>query len=162
VARCRRRRRRTSWRPSPRRTCCRRSVSSQSRGRCYDFLNIFVEFFGEKNGVFDQTTAIFCQNFIITLVFEKTANFFAENWQTSQKIVIITSATGANPTTFEFTTTTPARAFFWDYLNSSTDDTSTDDTSTSNASTDDISTLKYIEQQYIDPQYINQCIGQIL
>jgi hypothetical protein len=32
-----------------------------------------------------------CQNFIITLVFEKNANFVAENWQKSQKIVIITS-----------------------------------------------------------------------
>jgi hypothetical protein len=31
---------------------------------------------------------------IITLVFEKSANFFAENWQKSQKIVIITSAPG--------------------------------------------------------------------
>jgi hypothetical protein len=28
---------------------------------------------------------------IITLVFEKNANFFAENWQKSQKIGIITS-----------------------------------------------------------------------
>jgi hypothetical protein len=28
---------------------------------------------------------------IITLVFEKNANFFAENWQKSPKIVIITS-----------------------------------------------------------------------
>jgi hypothetical protein len=27
---------------------------------------------------------------IITLVFEKNANFFAENWEKSQKIVIIT------------------------------------------------------------------------
>jgi hypothetical protein len=31
---------------------------------------------------------------IITLVFEKSANFFAENWQKSQKIVIITSTPG--------------------------------------------------------------------
>jgi hypothetical protein len=31
------------------------------------------------------------QNWIMTLVFEKNANFFAENWQKSQKIVIITS-----------------------------------------------------------------------
>jgi hypothetical protein len=31
---------------------------------------------------------------IITLVFEKNANFFAENWRNSQKIVIITSASG--------------------------------------------------------------------
>jgi hypothetical protein len=32
---------------------------------------------------------------IITLVFEKNANFFAENWQKSQKIVIITSTPGS-------------------------------------------------------------------
>jgi hypothetical protein len=38
-----------------------------------------------------QPTASFCKNLIITLVFEKNANFFAENWQKSQKIVIITS-----------------------------------------------------------------------
>jgi hypothetical protein len=30
----------------------------------------------------------------MTLVFEKNANFFAENWQKSQKIVIITSTPG--------------------------------------------------------------------
>jgi hypothetical protein len=35
-----------------------------------------------------------CENWIITLVFEKNANFFAENWQKSQKIVIITSTPG--------------------------------------------------------------------
>jgi hypothetical protein len=35
---------------------------------------------------------------IITLAFEKNANFFAENWQKSQIIVIITSTPGANPT----------------------------------------------------------------
>jgi hypothetical protein len=38
-----------------------------------------------------QTTASFCKNLIITLVFEKNANFFAENCQKSQRIVIITS-----------------------------------------------------------------------
>jgi hypothetical protein len=32
-----------------------------------------------------------CQNWNITLVFEKNANLFAENWQKSQKIVTITS-----------------------------------------------------------------------
>jgi hypothetical protein len=37
-----------------------------------------------------QTTAIFF-NWIITLVFEKNANFFAENYQKSLTIVIITS-----------------------------------------------------------------------
>jgi peroxiredoxin len=31
---------------------------------------------------------------IITLVFEKNANFLAENWEKSQKIVIITSTPG--------------------------------------------------------------------
>jgi hypothetical protein len=45
---------------------------------------------------FVQTTASFCKNLIITLGFEKNANFFAENWQKSQKIVIITST----PVTF--------------------------------------------------------------
>jgi hypothetical protein len=33
---------------------------------------------------------------IETLVFEKNANFSAENWQNSQKIVIITSTPGTN------------------------------------------------------------------
>jgi hypothetical protein len=40
---------------------------------------------------FAQTTARFCKNMIITLVFEKNAKSFAENWQKSQKIVIIAS-----------------------------------------------------------------------
>jgi hypothetical protein len=43
---------------------------------------------------------------IITLIFEKNANFFAENCRKSQKIVIITSNPGANHKTF--TTTTAA------------------------------------------------------
>jgi hypothetical protein len=43
---------------------------------------------------FAQTTASFCKNVIITLVFEKNATFFAENWQKSQKIVIKTSTPG--------------------------------------------------------------------
>jgi hypothetical protein len=30
----------------------------------------------------------------MTLVFDKNANFFAENWQKSQKIAIITSTPG--------------------------------------------------------------------
>jgi hypothetical protein len=42
---------------------------------------------------------------IITLEFRKNANFFAENCRKLQKIVIITSTPGANPTTFEFTAT---------------------------------------------------------
>jgi hypothetical protein len=37
---------------------------------------------------------VFAKILIIALVFEKNANFFAENWQKSQKIVIITSTPG--------------------------------------------------------------------
>jgi hypothetical protein len=43
---------------------------------------------------FAQPTARFCKNRIITLFFEKNANFFAENGQKSQKIVIVTSTPG--------------------------------------------------------------------
>jgi hypothetical protein len=38
-----------------------------------------------------QNKAEFCKILIITLVLEKSANFFAENCQKSQKIVIMTS-----------------------------------------------------------------------
>jgi hypothetical protein len=38
-----------------------------------------------------QNNAKLCKNLIITLVFEKNAKFFAENWLTSKKIVIITT-----------------------------------------------------------------------
>jgi hypothetical protein len=55
------------------------------------FFYIFAEKFGEKIAFFAQITASFCKNFIITLVAEKNANFFAENWQKLPKIVIITS-----------------------------------------------------------------------
>jgi hypothetical protein len=43
-----------------------------------------------------QNEAKLCKNWIIKLVFEKNANFFAQNWKKSQKIVIITSAPGQN------------------------------------------------------------------
>jgi hypothetical protein len=44
---------------------------------------------------FALTTVSFCKKIvIITLVFEKNANFFAENCQKLQKIVIITSTPG--------------------------------------------------------------------
>jgi hypothetical protein len=39
-----------------------------------------------------------CKILIITLVFEKNANFFAENCRKSQKIVIITSTPSREPT----------------------------------------------------------------
>jgi hypothetical protein len=42
-------------------------------------------------GVLTHGKAKLCKNLIITLVFEKSTKFFAENWQKSQKIVIITS-----------------------------------------------------------------------
>jgi hypothetical protein len=38
-----------------------------------------------------QIKAELCKILVITLVFEKNANFFAENCRKSQKIVIITS-----------------------------------------------------------------------
>jgi hypothetical protein len=56
---------------------------------------MILKIFSPKNlakllALFAQTTASFFSNIVIpTLVFEKNANFFAENWQTSQKIVII-------------------------------------------------------------------------
>jgi hypothetical protein len=45
---------------------------------------------------FAQTTASFRKKLIITLAFEKNANFFAENWQKSPKIMIITSTPEAH------------------------------------------------------------------
>jgi hypothetical protein len=47
---------------------------------------------------FAQTSASFCKNLIITLVLEKNANSFAENWEKLQKIVIITSTPEKNVT----------------------------------------------------------------
>jgi hypothetical protein len=47
--------------------------------------------FAKKLAFFAQIKAKLCKNWIITLVFEKNANFFTENWQKPQKIVIITS-----------------------------------------------------------------------
>jgi hypothetical protein len=40
---------------------------------------------------FNTNKAKLCKILITTLVYEKNANFFAENCQKSQKIVIITS-----------------------------------------------------------------------
>jgi hypothetical protein len=59
-------------------------------------FNKFGEKFSENIGVFcsNYCTANFCKNLILTLVFEKNANFFTENWQKSHKIVIITSIPG--------------------------------------------------------------------
>jgi hypothetical protein len=52
------------------------------------FFNIFAEIFCVKIGVFDSKQSKVWKNLS---VFKKNANFFAENWKKSQKIVIITS-----------------------------------------------------------------------
>jgi hypothetical protein len=48
----------------------------------------------KKLAFLTQNKAKLCKNLIITLFFDKNANFFAENCQKSQKIVIITSTPG--------------------------------------------------------------------
>jgi hypothetical protein len=50
--------------------------------------------FAKKLAFLTQNKAKFWKKLIITLVFEKNANFFAENWVKSQKIVIITLTPG--------------------------------------------------------------------
>jgi hypothetical protein len=44
-------------------------VSSVARERCYDFLNIFAEKFGEKIGVFDLKQSYIMQNFDLKIGF---------------------------------------------------------------------------------------------
>jgi hypothetical protein len=61
----------------------------------------FLKIFSPKNSAkkwrfFTQNKAKICEILIITLVFEKNANFFAENCRKSPKIVIITSTPGWN------------------------------------------------------------------
>jgi hypothetical protein len=65
------------------------------RDRCYDFLNIFAEKFSQKIAFLTQIKAKLCKILIITLVFDKNANFFAKNCLKSQKFVIITSTPGS-------------------------------------------------------------------
>jgi hypothetical protein len=48
----------------------------------------------KKLAFLTQNKAKLCKKLIITLVFEKNVNFFAENWQKLAKIVIITSTPG--------------------------------------------------------------------
>jgi hypothetical protein len=48
----------------------------------------------EKRRFLTQNKGKLGKILIITLVFEKNAKFFAENWRKSQKIVIITSTPG--------------------------------------------------------------------
>jgi hypothetical protein len=58
--------------------------------------NTFAEKIGKKVAFLTQNIAKLCKVLIITLVFEKNDNFFAENGQKSQKIVIITSTPGTD------------------------------------------------------------------
>jgi hypothetical protein len=55
---------------------------------------IFKIFSPKKLAFLTQNKAKLFKNLITTLVFEKNANFFAENFQKSQKVVIITSVPG--------------------------------------------------------------------
>jgi hypothetical protein len=57
-------------------------------------VKIFLPKKFRKRAFFTQNKAKLCKILIITLVFEKNAIFFAENWQKSQKIMIITSTPG--------------------------------------------------------------------
>jgi hypothetical protein len=55
-------------------------------------LKIFLpKILSKKSAFLTQTAATYCKNLIITTVIEQNSNFFAQNWQKSQKIVIITS-----------------------------------------------------------------------
>jgi hypothetical protein len=58
------------------------------------FKNIFAKKYGKKLAFFTRNNANFCKKLIMTLVFEKKANFFAENCRNSQKIMIITLSPG--------------------------------------------------------------------
>jgi hypothetical protein len=65
-------------------------------------LKIFLQKNSAKKlAFFTQNKAKLCKILIITLVFEKNANFVAENWEKPQKIVIITSTPGNFPSEME-------------------------------------------------------------
>jgi hypothetical protein len=55
-------------------------------------LKKIAEKMRKNGGFFTQNKAKLCEFFLITLDFEKNANFFAENWQKKKKIVVITSS----------------------------------------------------------------------
>jgi hypothetical protein len=60
--------------------------------RCYDFKIYTAKNLAKILAYFlHKQLLLFEKKLIITLVFEKNANLFAENWQKSQKIEIITS-----------------------------------------------------------------------
>jgi hypothetical protein len=57
-----------------------------TRDRCYDFLNIFAKKSAKILAFFPQTTASFCKNMIIALVFEKTPIFSQKMVENRRKI----------------------------------------------------------------------------
>jgi hypothetical protein len=76
---------------------CHTGKSKLTWDRCYDFKMIFANFLAKKLAFLTQSIGKLCKILIITSVFDKNANFFAENCRKSQKIVIITST----PVTFK-------------------------------------------------------------
>jgi hypothetical protein len=69
----------------------------------------FFQKLAKNRRFFAQATASVCKHLIAALVFwGKTAIASPKIGKKSQKIVIIISTPVANPTTFEFTATTPA------------------------------------------------------
>jgi Ni,Fe-hydrogenase III small subunit len=70
------------------------SIGAQS-GTDVKILKIFSpKISANKLAFLTQNKAKLCKILILTLVFEKNANFFAENWRKSPKIVIITATPG--------------------------------------------------------------------
>jgi hypothetical protein len=71
--------------------CISLAKTLASRDRCYDFKNIFAEKNSEKLAFLTRNKAKSCKKSDHNIGFWENANFFAENWQISQKIVAITS-----------------------------------------------------------------------
>jgi hypothetical protein len=67
---------------------------SKTRDRCYDFKNIFAKKFATK--LFLLKLLPFCKKIVHNIGFGEKRQFFAENWQKSQKLVIITSTPGTD------------------------------------------------------------------
>jgi hypothetical protein len=57
-----------------------------TRDRCYDFKNIFAEKIAKKLVFFTQNKGKLCKILIITLVFEKNANFLPKIGKNRRKL----------------------------------------------------------------------------
>jgi hypothetical protein len=57
-----------------------------TRDRCYDFLKIFAKKFSKKLAFLTQNKAKLCKILIITLVFEKNANFLPKIVENRKKM----------------------------------------------------------------------------